>query len=248
MSLLDRLSKAATDKKWRYIKIQCLQPYLPQKPYGLRYIKLFQTSQNLQGPETGSPSLCGRSPLNSLLSPIKNLPKFNTPQHLRTHSASSPQSLLKRGSTSAPLPPLRTPKLPALSIRGRGGDVADGNGSATPKRPRKEQVPLEEDSQEFEFAGLENQSRLLKGTLKGNNKELVDANPILSRIASTKKEKEEEEVGGASYVRRRLLTKELNNVDNSGVDFISSYDDKVASLERSKTSRIYTHMKLSKLG
>lgn len=158
---------------------------------------------------------------------------------------------MKRGSTSAPLPPLRTPKLPALSVRGRG-DVAGGDGSATPKRPKKERAPLEEDSQEFEFAGLEKQSRLLKSTLKGNNRELMDSNPILSRIASSKKEgkekEEEEEVGGASYVRRRLLTKELHNIDNSGVDFISSYDDKVASLERSKTSRIYTHMKLSNLG
>lgn len=100
-----------------------------------------------------------------------------------------------------------------------------------------------EDSQEFEFAGLEDQSRLLKNTLKGD-KELLDANPILSRIAE---ERNKEEIS-SGYVRRKLLHKELNCVENKGIDFVSSYDEKSADRERSRMARLYSSMKISKLG
>lgn len=222
------------DKKWRYIKIQCLQPYLPQKPYGLRFIKLFQNQTSV--PETGSLSL------STTLSPRDNLLRFSTPQHNMKMHSTPPSGRLKRTSASAPQ---RTPKLPSLSVQKRGGESPSN--SVTPKRPRQDRGS--EYSEEFEFAGLENQSRLLRNTLKGNNKELADSNSILSRIAADAEKEKREEKEVEPYPRRRLLTRELNKrTDNSGIDYLSSYNEKTASLERSKTNRIYSFMKLSKLG
>ena len=99
------------------------------------------------------------------------------------------------------------------------------------------------DTQEFEFSGLENQSRLLRNTLQNDNSTIKD-NTILSRIATEgrfKKEEEREQEKG--FVKKKLLTKELPKVE--GVNFLDDYKTKDGNSQNSKR---YAMMKLSCLG
>ena len=249
MLSLDKLSRAALEKKWRYVKVQCLQPYPTDRPYGLRYIKFFQTSTSSSMFESE------RTPKASILSSptLQITPSYNTPQHVKTEKDYEPflspdNNVIMRQSNK-----VRTPKLPSLSVTSRGNDEVHLNNIVTPKR-RKVNDEFLEDSQEFEFAGLENQSRLLKNTLRGD-KSLIENNPILNRIAiekEAKKEKEKEkkeENGGMKYVRRKLLHKELKTVDNEGIDFISTYEENSSNkASRTQTARLFSVMKIAKLG
>ena len=248
MLSLDKLSRAALEKKWRYVKVQCLQPYLTDRPYGLRYIKFFQTSTSSSMFESE------RTPKGSILSPptLQIKPSYSTPQYVKTEKDYEPflspdSNVIMRQSIK-----VRTPKLPSLSVTSRGDDEVRLNNVVTPKR-RKMKDEFLEDSQEFEFAGLENQSRLLKNTLRGD-KSLIENNPILNRIAiekeaKKKEEKEKEENGGMKYVRRKLLHKELKTVENEGVDFTSTYEENSNNkASRTQTAQLFSVMKIAKLG
>lgn len=246
MLSLDKLSRAALEKKWRYVKVQCLQPYPTDRPYGLRYITFFQTSTSSESE---------RTPKASILSPpiLQIRPSYSTPQHIKTEKDYEPflspdNNVIMRQSIK-----VRTPKLPSLSVTSRGNDEVRLNSVVTPKR-RKVKDEFLEDSQEFEFAGLENQSRLLKNTLRGD-KSLIENNPILNRIAIEKEAKKEEEKekkeenGGMKYIRRKLLHKELKTVENEGIDFTSTYEENSSNkASRTQTAQLFSVMKIAKLG
>jgi hypothetical protein len=225
------MSRLALDKKWKYIKIQCLQPFISNQPYGLRYIKIFQNSI------TDSPS----SESRTLTAKEKGVPSYSTPQYTRPKHEIKP-FLTPQGDRRqrAEEEGIRTPKLPSLNVPIRGGNMPPA--VSTPKRYKAE-MECAEDSQEFEFAGLENQSRLLKNTLKGDQS-LIDGNPILNRIANKKKSDTSQlNESEMKYVRRKLLNKELTAVDNEPVDFMSSYSGGEAGKSRAQTGRMFSIMR-----
>ena len=91
----------------------------------------------------------------------------------------------------------------------------------SPKDNGQESKEEEEDSQEFEFAGIENQSRLLKGAVTGD-KDLIRDNSLLEKIASERGQSAEQENESPGYCRRRLLHKGLTKA-STAVDIADSY-------------------------
>ena len=108
------------------------------------------------------------------------------------------------------------------------------------------------DNTEFEFTGLEKQSRILKNTLKYDSA-TINQNPILSRIAAEKKRKEKEEKEEEEerrregkeegFHRKKLLVKELTKSES--VNFLDSYREKDGSQNNAKH---FSMFKLRKLG
>ena len=234
----DKLSKVALDKKWKYVKVMCLQPYSTDRQFGLRFIKFYSHATAASSSTLLSET---RSPLSSILSPSKSemLTSFRTPQarKLKSHSYNHNSSLTPNASLGTSPTSIHTPKLPSLKTV-RGGDRVSSV-TTTPKR-----IFTTDDSQEFEFSGIEKQSRLLKNTLKGDKSTIGD-NIILSRIAAEKSQKEIEVKSG--FARKKLLHKELpKTAANEGVDFTATY--KEDGNKRTETARMYTMLKISNLG
>ena len=189
-------------------------------------------------------------PTNGYLSPMATK-SYSTPRRPKAKHTTEP--FLTPQSNKRELDIVHTPKLPTLDIPIKGRD--DDNKYFTSSNKRMKKDLTEEDSQEFEFAGLENQSRLLNSTIKGDSA-LIESNPVLNKIANERKTDNNDterivEENGMRYVRRKLLHKELKPLDTTDlqpVDFISSYDEKSANLGRTQISKLYSSVKLSKLG
>ena len=78
--------------------------------------------------------------------------------------------------------------------------------------------------EEFEFSGVERQSRLFRNALKGESSQ--KSNPILEKIVSEREKyrKQSEALSDIpSYNRKKLLLKELPKVEG-GIDFAASYE------------------------
>ena len=100
----------------------------------------------------------------------------------------------------------------------------------------------DQNNDEFEFSGLEKQSRLLKNTLK-NDLMTIKNNPILSRIAAERGFKGKEEEKGSGFIRKKLLMKELPKAE--GVDFLTSYKEDKG---KSQAAKLYSMLKVSNMG
>ena len=117
--------------------------------------------------------------------------------------------------------------------------------SKTSKRPLREKNSQEhelEKEEDFEFSGLEKQSRLFRNCLKGkpstNNDRLSEKepNPILERII-TEREKYSESSTTGSYQRRKLLKRELPKAGVS-VDFTAGYKESSSKAKKKAGSEL----------
>lgn len=102
--------------------------------------------------------------------------------------------------------------------------------SKTPKRPLRELGNREssEDRNEFEFSGVEKQSRLFQNAMRGNpsGSTSSETNPILEKIIAERnklKTKKESNSVPEIYQRKKLLHKELPKAEGNG-DFAASYE------------------------
>lgn len=127
--------------------------------------------------------------------------------------------------TSAPTPHTpssrhRLPSLPTSRQTLSSTEHAQKLRHGTPKRPPRRTASDQED--DYEFAGIERQSRLFKNCVKGKNKTEAnqETNSILNRISSEK----EKYVDKLYYQRTRLLKKELPKAEVK-TDFAESFKD-----------------------
>ena len=212
----DKLSGAAVGKKWNRLKIRCVQKHSKEQ-FGLQYI----TFSNDMGGYRGSPLVSGGLEItlpshHHLLTP----PQLTTPQ--RT-SIATPKSE----------PTINRPRLPSLqkSLTPAKTIIRSEAPLKTPKRPLQEKNGQEHELEEedFEFSGLEKQSRLFRNCLKGkpstnsDHSSEKEPNPILERII-TEREKYSESSSTGLYQRRKLLKRELPKAAVS-VDFTAGYKE-----------------------
>ena len=207
----DKLAASATCRKWNRVKIRCVQKHDLKTQFGLRSISFFADSHNPEvALERGvtSPRLC--KPLTA---------KSAAPKHEQTHSSKQQQ--------------LKLPSLPSSSIphNSRTG----GDEGVTPKSDRAKRQPSSRTRSEeksttdtdFEFSGVEKQSRLFRDCLHGpegseDKTTPTGSNPILERI-SADKEKYRESLNPL-YPRKRLLKRKLPKAEGKR-DFAQSYKD-----------------------
>lgn len=217
----DKLSASATSKKWNRVKIRCVQKYNQEAQFGLRSISLFTDSHDL------SLSVAGKLDRGALLSPLSSSAR---------HSSSPATPKLSDHHQRQRL--FKCPSLPSSEFQS----------STTPKaseaRPSKSQTPkrLYKDKsgdsvEDFEFSGVEKQSRLFHECMKGKvndteGSKLKGSNQILERIA-TEKDKYQ---AAPLYQRKKLLKRELPKAEVMK-DFVESYKEKKSSLELSGAAR-----------
>ena len=215
------------DGKWNCVKLRCIQPYVVGKQFGLKFVKLTSGSA-CEEPTRTSPQSFVSSNRSALSSPPSMSPGLSgmslTPKH---PNAASRESLaapkLVRGTQC---PVVRRPRLPALSSNKARGETGVSPLTArlalrSPKDNKGQENEGDEDSQEFEFAGIENQSRLLKGTVNGD-KDLIKDNSLLEKIASERGRSAEQENKSPGYCRRKLLHKGLTKA-STAVNVADSY-------------------------
>lgn len=202
----DKLSGAAVGSKWNRVKIKCLQKHSSEQ-FGLQFI----TFSNNVGHRDGVMGSVGTPSSHShLLTP----PQLSVKNHVPVTPKSEPVTRHSR------LPVLSKSSTPAVVVR-----------SKTPKRPLKERNSQERETEDedFEFSGLEKQSRLFRNCMKGkpstNSSSEKESNPILERIMTDReKYTNTSSDGGGLYPRKKLLKRELPKADVS-VDFTASYKD-----------------------
>ena len=223
----ERLSKTAVDSKWNCVKLRCIQPYTTGRQFGLRFVKLISNTTCSEQTHTNLQSVVSNN-RSSLSSPPPRSPGLSsislTPKHPNTGSQEilgTPK--IARGMQS---PVARWPRLPTLSSnKGRSetgvSPLASRLALHLPKDNRQDNEEEEEDGQEFEFAGIENQSRLLKGTVTGD-KDLIRDNSLLEKIASERGRSAEQENESPGYCRRKLLHKGLTKA-SAAINIANSY-------------------------
>ena len=157
-------------------------------------------------------------------------PSFTSPSSLTPGRLLSPPELI---ATPSKLMKIGSPNQRSLS------EPRPIN-KTTPSRKRI----CDNDSQEFEFYGLETQSRLLKNTLRNDTSTIKD-NSILSRIAADRRistKGKEGESNDSGFAKKKLLVKELPKVES--INYLDSYKAK----NDSQNTNRYSMMKLSSLG
>ena len=109
-----------------------------------------------------------------------------------------------------------------------------------------------EDDEDFEFSGVEKQSRLFRNCMKGkpstndDHSSDKEANPILERIMKEREKYRQQspssDAATGLYTRKKLLKKDLPKADVS-VDFMAGYREnkKKASELSSAWSRMASH-------
>ena len=222
----DKLSSVAVSKKWNRVKIKCVQKH-SQEQFGLQYI----TFSNDMGGYRDFPSA-------SSVSGTRGTSSVATPSSSRHHLLTPPQLIAPRRNTLATpksepiavnhprLPSLQKSSTPATAV------VRSDAPIKTPKRSLRERNSQERELEEevdFEFSGVEKQSRLFRNCLKGKPSTTSDhssekePNPILERII-TEREKYRESSSTGLYQRRKLLKRELPKAAVT-VDFTAGYKE-----------------------
>ena len=214
----EKLSSAAATRKWNRVKIKCRQPYNLSDQFGLQFVAFFSDVS-----DSSSHTLITSPHTPRLLSP----PTPSTPK-LESHPSSTddtPESENLYARQRKRLPTRPTFKSPMASNT-KGDQVAK---TLTPKRPLKNHG--NDDNEDFEFSGIEKQSRLFQNALRGNpsNPSSEKANPILEKIMSEREKYKSSRHSGESatcdtYQRRKLLKKELPKAE-ANTDFAASYDE-----------------------
>ena len=218
----DKLSSAVSVKKWNRVKIQCVQKYNRDDQFGLRSISVFSESHNTSDSLLLSPSAQHNAKTYSSLTPDQALMRKNMEQsrdhHLKIPSSSDPLYGSSRhpiATQSQAISPMSTTpkKRPLHSLNKKADGAAE--------------------KEEFEFSGVESQSRLLHHCLnRGSERDRASddsfkPNKILDKISS-EKEKYRDVVNRLRYPRKKLLKAELPKSDTMR-DFVDSYRDKEKS-------------------
>ena len=211
----EKLSSAAATKKWNRVKIKCRQPYNLSDQFGLQLVTFFSDTS-----DSSSHTLLTSPHTPRLLSPTTP----STPK-LESHSFdTTPESENLYTRQKKRLPTHPTFKSPMASST-KGDQIAK---TLTPKRPLKNRS--NDDHEDFEFSGIEKQSRLFQNALRGNSSNNCSerTNPILEKIVSEREKYKSSKYSGESamcdtYQRRKLLKKELPKAETS-TDFAASYD------------------------
>jgi hypothetical protein len=228
----DKLSSAAVGKKWNRVKIKCVQKHNQREQFGLQYITFSNDAGGYRDPPSSSSS--------SLISGGEGASSVATPSSSsRHHLLTPPQLIAPRRNTlvlpkSEPIAINNRPRLPSLQKSSTPATTVVKSEAPlkTPKRPLRERNSQERESEEevdFEFSGVEKQSRLFRNCLKGKPSTTSDhasekePNPILERIM-TEREKYSETSSTGLYQRRKLLKKELPKAAVS-VDFTAGYKE-----------------------
>ena len=224
----DKLSLTALSKKWNRIKIICQQPYNRTEQFGLQYVAIYSEANIPQSP---SPHLLTPPQTPKLLLSPLAAPSPSTPSHNSSGSLGKLPTLTRLNYGKGNL---RSPSTPST----KSGE--------TPKRPSKGKENAAVKEEEFEFSGVERQSRLFQNALKGNSSQ--KSNPILEKIVS-EREKYKKQSGALAdiptYNRKKLLLKELPKVEGN-IDFAASYEKGTGSNKdvAAAFSRISAHGKL----
>ena len=216
----DKLSGAAVGKKWNRVKVKCVQKH-NQEQFGLQYI----TFSNDAGGYRDPPSISGGEGTSSMSSSRHHL--LTPPQLIapRRNTISTPKSEPVAINNRPRLPSLQKSSTPATAVKSEAP-------LKTPKRPLRERNSQEREVEEdvdFEFSGVEKQSRFFRNCLKGKPSTTSDhasekePNPILERII-TEREKYSESSSNGLYQRRKLLKRELPKADVT-VDFTAGYKE-----------------------
>lgn len=211
----EKLSAAATARKWNRVKIRCIQKYNREAQFGLRTISFFT--------ETRDPGTD-----RAMISPLLRQPVMTTPPAVTTPKQEPSQSNQHRH---------RYPSLPSIPVnpQSSGATPSEDRPKLTPSRHRDKQgAKLEEFVEDYEFSGVERQSRLFRSCMRGKSDQpedtVVGSNQILDRV-SAEKEKYRD-VLSPSYPRKRLLKRELPKAETMR-DFLESYKERKTSVEMS---------------
>jgi hypothetical protein len=201
----EKLSTAATSRKWNRVTIRCIQKYDRDSQFGLRTISFFTETRDQ------SSTVLDRG----VTSPLSQRPLATTPTSAGL--AATPKQEVSHDSTQRQkFPP--TPQ----SSRSEGGTPHEGRLKWTPRRSR---VVSESNTSEkdYEFSGIEKQSRLFRNCLQrkpdDSDSTLKGSNQILDRISA---EKEKYRDALSQYPRKRLLKREIPKVEVMK-DFVESY-------------------------
>ena len=214
----EKLSASAVAKKWNRVKVRCVQKYILDVQFGLRMLSIFTESRD---PSSSNSQFAGSG---SLLSP---------PQGRSTHKQETNYHHIIH----------KYPSLPTLEYQASQSVV---NGGTTPQSSRKgvqmpRRLKAKSDTKEgliedFEFSGVERQSRLFHNCMKGQVNESDDSasNRILERI-SAEKEKYRDS-SSPLYQRKKLLKRELPKAEVMR-DFVESYKERKYSADLNVASR-----------
>ena len=145
----DKLSSAAMTKKWNRVKLRCRQPFNLTDQFGLQFVAISSDIADSSSPVLLTPPLTPR-----LLSP-------STPT-LPTSTSTTPESenvIARHGKRFPTLPNIKSPAV--------SSDKNDQVKVSTPKRPLREHSNICEE--DFEFSGVEKQSRRFRHALRGNS-------------------------------------------------------------------------------
>lgn len=210
----DKLSAAATSRKWNRVNIRCVQKYNRESQFGLRAVSFFAVSRD------PASIVAGRA----ITSPMLHRPVVTT--NPSSVLVSTPKQELSQSKNH------RNPSLPLTPL-------SSGSDGATPKEGRLKWTPSRLNGvknkgsvKDYEFSGIERQSRLFNscmqqkpddsdGTIKGSNQ-------ILDRISAEKDKYRD--VLSPLYSRKRLLKKELPKAEVMN-DFVESYKERKTSAE-----------------
>lgn len=242
----EKLSTSATTRKWNLVKIHCVQKYNHEDQFGLRSFSLFSDGHSLgeQGPIPALPSPSQRvmsSPSSSSSTPQQ------LPESKQKEGQIDPQHHHKLPSSSDSL--LVSAKVGAANARGMREHVSSDS-STPPKRllrTRNKESDHPSDHEDFEFSGLERQSRLFRNCMQGTPEDTESTsssgtsssgqrrpNNILSKVTANKEKYRE---SGGLYPRKKLLKKELPKADLMR-DFVDSYKEEKKSSEMAGAFRI----------
>ena len=218
----DKLSGSATSKKWNQIKIRCIQKYNLDAQFGLRSISFFTDSRDPASGVTDRTLASSLASRPSVMTPSASTPKQETPP--------SDQQRHKYPSlpSSAPVVTSNLSRIgPSLKDKAKLKPQ-------TPNRPKSQHVVRSEGEEDYEFSGIEKQSRLFHGCVGQKSDEKSDvvkgSNQILEKI-SAEKEKYRKALE-PQYQRKKLLKKDLPKAEALTMrDFVESYKESKSSAE-----------------
>ena len=214
----DKLSTPALSRKWNRVKIRCVQKYNQETQFGLRTIAFFTDSHDKRLEENvTSPS--------SFLQPVPSSRSISKTQSSQNDHQYKYPSLPSSESLDA-----RTCKMGTLTPARNG---VTSSKSLTPKQTLKDQNKNGEARDDFEFSGVEKQSRLFRDCIyskpddPNSGTTSKRSNQILERIAA---EKNKYKVSSTPlYSRKNLLKKDLPKAEVMR-DFVESYKDKKGNM------------------
>ena len=235
----DKLSASAASSKWNRVKIRCVQKYNTDTQFGLRSVAVY--------PDSHDPSLPRQPSGGVATSPLLSPPSSSSARH---SSLSTPKQGATPGERNTchfkypSLPTLESPSSSRVSPKDPASksQTPASSKSQTPKRRSKDLHARDENpDDDFEFSGIENQSRLFHDCIRGKLDDSTEGeksrgqNRILEKIVA-EKDKYQEVVASPAYKRRKLLRKELPKTDVMR-DFVESYKDTKKSVELTGAAR-----------